>query len=308
MLITKYKKITALFALISLAYVLLVALLPQDKATLSKYHISGGQLVGLDIAILAPYIVIWLFALVGYLRLKAYAESIRGGKDGEAFRLIALGLFWLSFWLPISAVISSATSGYYRAHTSSTPEMINLNNYVNILLLLAAFIFVYEGSKKLLSIVKRTEVPLPHFVMILFISFSSVYTFLVIHDPARQFPTQSVHVASYYLPDWLIILSIVIPRLITWYLGVKAIHNIYMYRKKTKAPIYKHALSRLAFGLGWVIATIIVLRLFESLTSQLNRMSLQAILLIIYVLLAIMCVGYVLIAKGARSLQRIEEI
>jgi hypothetical protein len=50
-----------------------------------------------------------------------------------------------------------------------------------------------------------------------------------------------------------------------------------------------------------------VMRCIQSLTNPLNHLSLAMLILIIYLLLLLMCVCYVLIAKGARYLQAIEE-
>jgi hypothetical protein len=308
MLVMTYKKLTGLFIVFSIAYLLLSILLPLDKASLAKYHLTSGSAAALTFTVTIPYLVIWFIALVGYLRLKAYTEAIGDGKDGEAFAMISKGILCLSLWLPVSALIGSATTGYFHANHSSTPLMINLNNYANLIILFPAFLLVNLGSKKLLTIIRKPEAALPQTIMMVFIGFSALYVFLVLRDPARQFPTHSVSTASYYLPDWLIVTTIIIPRLITWFLGVQAIHNIYLYRNKIKGLIYKDALKSLANGIGGVVLTVVVLRCFQSLSSQLNQLSLSLILLIVYLLLILISIGYILIAKGAKSLQKIEEI
>ncbi len=308
MLITKYKKLTALFILFSGIYLALSLLLPADKAALDKYHLTAAKAAGLTLTITIPYLMIWFVALVGYLRLRSYTETISNSKDGSAFQTISTGILWLALWLPISAVATTAATGYFHAHPASTPLMIILINYLNIIILLPAFLLVNLGSKKLLAIIKKPESTLPQALMILFIGFLALYLFMVLRDPARQFPTDSVHVASYYLPDWLTVTTLIIPRLVAWFLGVQAIYNIYLYRKKVKGAIYRHALDNLAMGLGGVVITIVALRCYQSLSAQLTQLSLGAILLVIYALLVLMSVGYIFIAKGAKSLQRIEEI
>jgi len=292
----------------ALVYLALIVLLPQDKSTVKHYHVSSGGLAALLIIIIVPYLIIWLIALIGYLRFKDYTHAIRKSKDGRALQPIGSGILWLTLWLPLSAIAASITSGYYRAHPGATATMVILNNYFNILILLGAFIQIKVGSRKLLDVVKRTETALPQLLTILFIAFSSLYLFLVLHDPARRVASHGAEVGAYYLPDWLIVTTIVIPRLVTWYLGMQAIYNIYIYSNGVKGPIYKQALANLVSGLSWLILTVVVLRCFESLSSQLSRLSLSWVVLVIYALLALISLGYVLIAKGAQSLQRIEEI
>lgn len=308
MIVARYRKLTALFILLSIAYLALSVLLPADKTTLARYHITKGQDVALTFTVTIPYLIIWFVALVGYSRFKAYTETIAKSKDGAALQTVATGILWLALWLPLSAVLGTIINGYYNAHKSTTPTLVNINNYLNIIILFVSFWFIYEGSNRLLKVIKKPSLRIPQALAMLFITFSAYYLFLVLHDPARQFPTHHVAVAAYYLPDWLIVLLIVIPRLFTWYLGIQAVYNIYLYRKGVKGPIYKQGLNDLASGLGWVIITIIILRCFESLSSQLTKLSLGLVLLLVYALLALVAVGYFLIAKGAKSLQRIEEI
>jgi hypothetical protein len=89
---------------------------------------------------------------------------------------------------------------------------------------------------------------------------------------------------------------------------VQAIQNIYRYRRQVKGTIYKAALKNLAQGLIGVILLIIVLRCIESLDGSISRLGLAAILSIIYLLIICSGIGYAFIARGAKQLQRIEEL
>ncbi len=308
MIAAKYKRLTSLFIILSATYIALTVLLPPDKAALAKYHLTASQAIALGLTISLPYLVIWFIALVGYLRLRSYTDSIAHTKDGDAFLRMSQGIFLFAAWLPISAIMGSLTAWYGRDNQSSMALMTAVNNYVNIIILFAAFWIIYQSSKQLLAIVKRPISVMPLPLMLIFLTFSALYVFMVLHDPARQFSTKEVSVATYYLPDWLTITTIVIPRLIMWFLGIQAVCNLFVYRSRVKGPIYKQALNNLARGIAWVVVTIIVLRCYQSLSSQLSHLSLALILLVIYALLILISVGYVLIAKGAKKLQRIEEI
>jgi hypothetical protein len=308
MLVLRYKRLTATFIVLSIAYFVLSITLPLNKAALTKYHLTSGQDIILTLTITLPYLIIWGIALIGYLRFKAYSDAIKESRDGAAFHTISSGLLWLALWLPLSAVVGTITSGYYRGHVSSTPEMVSLNNYISVIILFIAFWRLQIGSRQLIGSLRKPNLRLPQLMTMLFISFSALYLLLVLHDPARQFPTRSVPVASYYLPDWLTVLTIVIPTLITWQLGMQALFNIYLYRNNVKGRIYKDAFNNLGNGFTSVIVVLVVLRCFESLSSHLTKLSLGPILLIVYLLLIALSIGYILIFRGARSLHRIEEI
>jgi hypothetical protein len=185
---------------------------------------------------------------------------------------------------------------------------VRLVNYANIVLLLPAFWLVYQGTVRLLQSAKISHNGLSPKQTGLYILLSALYVFVVFHDPVRLAAHDDVQTATYYMSDWWILLTIVIPRLIMWYLGLAAAANIILYRHKVKGSIYKEGLRLLAFGLTGVVISTIVLRIVQSLSVQLSKLSLLVLFLVIYVLLALIAAGYVFLAKGASRLQKIEEL
>lgn len=306
-LVLRYKKLTAVYALFSLIYLLQTSLTKPSKDVLEKYHISSAQVVALSLTITIPYLVIWFIGLVGYLRFKSYTDRIAPTKDGRAFKTMGQGILLLTLWLPLSAVLGAAVTQYYTVHHDATALMVNINNYFNIIILLPAFILLAQGSARLLPLVRRRNIGIPTKWGLISVVFAAVYTFLVFHDPARQFPTHNVKAAGYYLPDWAILLTIVVPRLIMWFLGAQAVYNLSVYYSNIKGTLYRSALEDLAKGIGVVVLTAIILRCLQSLSVTLGRLSIALLLLIIYALLAVIAAGYILIAQGAKRLQLIEE-
>ena len=72
--------------------------------------------------------------------------------------------------------------------------------------------------------------------------------------------------------------------------------------------LYKKALRNLADGVFVAISAIITLRIIVSMTAWFESRTLKIILLIIYLLLLVIAVGYVFIARGAKKLDTIEEV
>jgi hypothetical protein len=163
MIIARNKKLAAFFTILSIIYLSLSVLVPPDKVTLARYHITRSQDAGLTFTITIPYLIIWFVALVGYSRLKSYSDKISRSKDGAAFQTISKGILWLSLWLPISAVMNTLFNSYYHYHPSATAWLVNVNNYLNIILLLTAFWFIYNGTKQLLGVIKKPSSQLPSF-------------------------------------------------------------------------------------------------------------------------------------------------
>lgn len=307
-LLLKHKKIAVIFGLLILVYLAQTLFAPVDKAALHQYRISETEARFWGLTVALPYIAIWLVALVGYLRLKSYADVIKGSKDGEAFGTIATGLLLFVLWLPLNSIIAGLFRQYYDAHPSSTAALIITINYFNVLLLTPAFWLVKSGSQKLLAIVKKPINTMPAWAMVVYIAVSALYVLMVLHDPARLMPAEHAPVASYYQGDWLIVLTLVIPRLVSWFWGLQAVVNILLYRKHVKGRIYKDALNGLAVGLAGILVMTILLRFLQTLTTLLNQWSLGVILAVIYLLLIVISIGYAFIAVGARNLQKLEEL
>jgi hypothetical protein len=309
MLLTKNKRISGLYLLLIVIYLLQTFTAAINPTVLKKYHVDATQIRLLTLTIALPYIVIWLIALVGYLRLYTYGKFIEHEKDGAAFKKIAQGMLWLTLWLPLSSLVANVSTQYYTNHSDATATLVRFNNYFNLCILFIGFWLVYKGTRLLLTTIKHSEttlVSLPF--MFTFIALSTHFVYLTFQDPARQFPTHQVAVASYYEPNWLLFLTLVIPRLLYYFIGVVAIYNIYVYKTKVKGSLYKQALNRLAQGLIAVVGVTMVLRCLQSLSSPLEKFSLQLLLVLIYVLLILIAVGYLLIAKGAKKLQQLEEL
>jgi hypothetical protein len=303
----RYYPVILAFVVLTAVYLVLTFTTPVDQATLHKYHISSGGLTAVLLTVALPYIVIWFVALLGYLSLRDYTYSIRRSKDGAAFHEIARGVLWLTLWLPLSAVVSALTGYYYHRHPGATAHMVQLSAYANLLLLLPAFWFTYSGSRRLIKLVRQPE-RIVFGAVCAYAAFAALYTFLTLHDSSRHLPAHGVPIATYYMPDWLIVTTVIIPRLLEWLLGFQAAYNIYVYRNKVKGEIYKQSLTNLARGLASTVTIVIILRCVQSLSTQLNHKSLGFLLLVIYILLILIAISYTLIMRGARALKRIESL
>lgn len=312
MRLKKSQLVIILFVLFSVLYVLQTLLVKPDPASLSRYHITATQARELSLTIIIPYIIIWAIAVAGFLRLDRYSRMIAGSRDGQAFARITTGVLWLSLGLPVTTVLGSFISHQAAASPGSAAALIRLNNYVDVLIVVIAMIAIYQGSRILLSFVRSKDIASanqPFLVAnLLFITFSAFYVMLVLHDPARQLPADGVRIATYYQPDWLIVSTIVVPRLLSWYLGVRAALNIALYRRKVKGSLYKLSLRSLAAGVAGITVGFIVLRGLQTISVTLSHWGIGLLLLLIYGLLIVISIGYIFIARGAKSLQRLEEI
>lgn len=308
MLLLKYRAQTALFLGLAAIYICQVILVKPSEIVLKRYGISEFEVKLLALTIALPYLMVWIIGLLAHLRLKSYSDLIKSSKDGMGFKLIAWGVFFLALWLPLSTIINSEATRLSDIHHSWVQSAVIINNYLNILILAPAFLLVYLGSRKLAALAKTT-IRTPNQTLVLgYIAFAALYTFVVLNDPVRHHPSGEVLKATYYLSDWLIILTIVIPRLLMWYLGLHAVQNILLYRQKVKGSLYKLALHKFAFGLCGVVAVSIILRSFQSFSPALSTINLKIVFVVLYLLIGFMTLSYVWMLKGSSKLLYVEKL
>jgi hypothetical protein len=306
-LLYKNWQISSVFLLLAAVYLWVSLTNKPSPATLEKYNISDSQLHLLVLTIAVPYIIIWVIGLVGYLRLRSYTKYLGKGKDGVGFRTVARGVFLFTLWLPLSTLLASLANRYYGNHPTLTEELTWLVNYINLFILLPAFWLINSGAEYLVRTTKAKWVGMSRFQVVAFTWVMAIYVFVTFQDSARSVPDVAGDAATYYMPDWVILLTIILPRIFMWFLGLSAAASMILYSREVKGTIYKLALRYVALGIAGVVIATIVLRIVQSLTTALNDLSLALLLLLVYVLLIIIGIGYVLIANGTKQLQKIEE-
>jgi hypothetical protein len=294
----------AFFCVLAL-YIASALLIPPDPKTAAKYNLSGLHIRLLVLAVVIPVILIWVAAFYGYIRLKYYSVVIKKSREGTALGYIAQGLGWLAFGLPALSIISSTLNYISRTHSRLAPTSTIVQNYLNLGLYLIAFIAISKGAYRLIEYVKKkpdnTE---QNTWVIMHIVLAVVYTYLVINRPLYSEGQKSI----YYLPNWLILSTLVIPYLFLWYSGLRSAYRIQFFSKTVKGSLYRKAISNLASGLSFIIISTVVLQFFSTLSARVDRLSLLPLIILIYILLIVIAIGYLLVARSAQKLKLLEEV
>lgn len=305
----KFNKHYLVCGLLGIIYTLLTILIPPEASTLTKYSLSPTQAKLLGLTVALPYIVIWFTAFYGYIQCSKYAALLGDTKDGIALRRISTGLTYLAVGLPVSAISSVLFN--YAATLNPRLQPINtiFTNYLALTLVMIGFVYINKGASILrMTILKKNTTPIMFAAVLIFVVFCVVYIYVTLTNPARQFPTAQSARAAYYLPDFLIVTTIIIPYLLAWYWGFRAAYKIHSYQKNVQGIIYQNSLSFLSKGVAAVVVSLIFLRFFVSLSTVFSALTLKVLLLVIYGLLIVIAIGYTLIALGAKKMRKIEEV
>jgi hypothetical protein len=278
-------------------------LLPAPSPlTMARYHLSALELRIIDITIVVILAAIWYVGFYAYAKLHNYERLIQKAKDGKQVAWLSKGMFLMVMWLPVSSVVSSVLNFFARHHTGFAPAAAIINNYLSLAIPLAGVVLIGIGARGLSEIVRQRPTHLAINVLsILLIYIGLIYWRLVVTTENRG--------AVYHMPITLILLTIVAPYIYMWFNGMLAVYEIFNYRRKVAGVVYRSSWQLLALGLAWLmLLSIVVQYLTTTLVTRLNHVSFYGVLVFIYSILLVYSVGFVLIALGARKLQKIEEV
>ena len=172
--------------------------------------------------------------------------------------------------------------------------MSSLGRYVRQMLLVE---IGEEGQKRL-----ETAVIAP------FILFSVFYAILVLQSPYRTVSDNPLIVPTYFLSDALIVTTVILPYVITWLYGLLAVLNIWLFGQGVKGKLYRDALRPFIIGFTIVILLSVFLQVIKLFSGFFSTLGLGTLLVIVYVLVAVIAAGNLLIADGAKRLKEFEAV
>lgn len=213
------------------------------------------------------------------------------------------GLVWIIFSVVITALLSSLRT----ASPDLFPVLTILINYLYVFPLLIGFWIMYQGLRSAIGMQEQktrsffgNDMPIKTLMVLIVASF---YVFLIFTNPNRQDAINSFTPASYYLPDFLIIATLIIPVIVTWWLGFSVAFLLSeVITRSVNANFFK-AQTKILYGIWAIIFTSIVLQALLSLGSgRLLSIGLGPLLGLVYLFVILQGAGYLFISLGARRL------
>ena len=275
--------------------------------TQTRFNITPAKTHLLQVSFALPIVLIWAAAVYGAERFKTYALSIKHDRDGEALNRVANGLMVL-----ILSVMSGGLSSILRpwALRDGWLKLFTIAfNYLQVLLPLIAFYIMYSGSKQLLeTLPKKAKRSTWWPVIMIMIPIAAVYTVVVFNYAYRNHTPDAKTYSSFYIPDYLIALTLMLPYLVGWTLGLKAALNIANYKSQVKGILYRSAMHRFVVGILIIISFAVLLQMLVALSTYLSHAGLGVILLFIYLIVLTYSVGFLVLASGSKKLSALERV
>ncbi len=292
-------------SIISIVYIAVTLAAPL---TANRFNLTPNKTHLLQLTLLLPIVLIWWIAAYGAERFKLYTNHIKQHKDGRAFDKISTGLVILVASIILNGLFSvlrgwADKDGWLAAYT-------NLANHVAVIGPLIAYSFMYAGSADLKKQVRKKRPNSKDLLVValLMLAIAAIYLkFLLSYkylsttpDPARY--------SSYYMSSTLVALTIALPYILGWFLGIKAAFNIIEYRRAVKGVVYKSMLLKLVIGILAVIGFYFIVQLLTLFSTFIARAGLGSILLVVYLLIISYSIGFLYIAAGAKQLSKIDRV
>lgn len=274
---------------------------------MGQYRLSALEYHVLLLALILPSIVVWVAAFYSYAKLEEYARSVMKTSEGPAFARLATGLKWLAWSLPITAIVTLVFSSISSYSPGFHSTAIIITNYLSLGLPLVAFSIIGTASR---AMVEHAKLSLSsasiRSILIIFITGGVLYCYFTFSN----FNLTSLGSTNnpYYLPAWLLVVSIVIPYLYAWFVGLLAAYEINSFSNNVSGLFYRRPLRLLAGGLWTVIFSSVALQYSSTLAPNIDHLLLNYHLILISIFKIIGGVGYLMIALGASRLKKIEDI
>jgi hypothetical protein len=295
------------YMFLAIVYVILIFALPANQQTLHAYHITAVEYRILLFATALPSIAVWLAAFIGFAKLQQYAHFISKTPEGIHFDQLARGCTWLAWSLPLPTIISLVLNALADHWPNFHPTAIILTNYSDLFIPLVAFSIIAQASRGLLSGTKtKFNLVNGRFIVLGFVTIGVLYCFLTF----RRFDLTSLGATNnpYFLPIWLMVVSITVPYLYAWFIGTLAAYEITLFSKQVPGVLYRQALRLLVGGLLAVVLSSIALQYLNSVEPVVGHLMLNYKLVLTTMVRIVGGAGFIMLAIGASRLKKIEEV
>jgi hypothetical protein len=296
-----------LFMALAALYLVLSFVMPPNHATQKLYDLNAIQYHILIFLVMVPVLGIWFLAFYGYAKLQEYSSMIAKSAEGPSYKKIADGIMWLAWGLVIPTFLSLLLTGITNDHEGFHKAQVIISNYASIIFPVIAFSVLSTGTRQLMERAKifitsgRTKL-----LVISFVFLGGLYCYLIFRNLDSLAARSNNN--PYFLPGGLLLFTMVMPYLYAWFVGLLAAYELRLLSKSAPGILYQKAVDLLSRGLAVVVMSSIALQYLSTVLPATGKLSLGYILLLVYVLLAVIGIGYALTALGAKRLKKLEEV
>lgn len=294
-------------SVLTVLFVLVVFAFPADNPTLKAYNLTAAGYHALLFTSILPSLIVWYVGFFAYAKVYEYADMLKGSAEGDNFTSIAKGLKLLAWSLPVWLLVVLISAAIASNRPEFFPSSWVIMNYIQVVLPLIAFTVIGTASRHLLRRAKLyLSVSEAKYVLLAFVVGGAIYGYLMFSrlDADRLSSSQNI----FDLPVWLVITTIILPHLYTWFIGLLACWEINAYGNKVSGVLYRQPFRLFVAGIILVIIGFVTFMYASSIELSSGYLKLGGSLVALQVFNLVRGAGFLLIAIGAARLKRIEEV
>src|SRR5258708_37280614 len=269
------------FGILFVITAILAVAIPSTPAALHTLHVDSTSYHLLVASLLVPYGLIWFAGFIAYDSLDSYARTLGEAKEARAVKKIAWGIRILAWGLILSSILSLLLNGVSVWKPAFIGVQTIINHYAALAIAVVAFTYIGDGAYLLVQIVKvRRSLASMRILVLLTAVVGVLFTRFVAHN-------SNVNDNPYYLSVFPLLLTVVVPYIYAWVIGVIGTYELRLYAKHIKGVLYQQGLAYLANGLSVVIVVSVIVQFITAAFTRNPQVALGWVLLVIYSLLVL---------------------
>lgn len=291
----------AWFAILFAITAVLGIIVPANPSSLHALGIDESIYRLLIFTILIPYGLAWGAAFYAYEALGSYAATIADTVEGRGFARIVRGLRVLAWGIVLAAMLSGFLGLIRYFHPSFVGAQTAINHYATLIVALVSFVYIQDGTYILVESlrIRRSKSSIRGLIIV-----ATIIGALLIELVDANFGSND---NPYYLPFPVLLITVLIPYIIAWTIGILGTSELRTYARRVNGIIYQRALQTVATSLTLVIAVSIITQYFSAIFARKTSFELGPLLIFVYILLLIEAGAFVWLALGAKKLKQIED-
>lgn len=264
-----------------------------------QWGLTQSNTVALQASIIGFYLIIWMVATHGIVLLQRRAKLFGEAHLAAGFRSIVWGLIMLLTQLILVALIGTVRP-LYEADPNAIMVIATITSYIHSLFPLLGFVLIFRGVGKVTKKTPQAAMEKRNALLVTII-LAVLYALLVFTNSVRNVGIDAEIRQTYYLTDWMIVLTIMLPVLIAWLYGIRSLFMLYGYRNPL---LNSKGLGKLTLGIGSILASSIVLQIISSMGAErMLTIGLFGLIGLIYLFFAFLLIGFYLAIQGATHLE-----
>lgn len=279
---------------------------PSTPEMVKAFDLTPGQINLVKASLALMLFFIWTTAFFATHSLWDYLRHLHGTKEAKGYKKILWGLIFFLVGLIEPSFIDLLNQ--YNFDIAYFKEKSTLfSTYLILVTHLIGMLMMMWGCRDLLKYFVAKPYQVKFSDLLLSFNLSAIYGYLFIQN-VDQFYKLSIASVFTFLPPHLSFLSIILPYMVMWHVGIVVVRYLVILSKEIPGKIYKKAFHLFANGIMGVVGVSILFQWLNQILQLYPENTLFYFLGVMYLIFLITGISYFYLARGVMALKNIETV